>query len=127
MIDLNSETVQNIANYARGFQTAASMEDRTAPETLTDDAAFERLADWHQDSGYIKLKNAIEDLEPDQQATLVALMWIGRGDYDLDRWDEALDYAREAAGVSTADYLIATPLLADYLDEGLSLHGYGDD
>jgi hypothetical protein len=127
MIDLDSETVRNIANYARGFQTAASMQDQTAPETLTDDAAFERLADWRQDSGYLELKNAIEDLGPDQQATLVALMWIGRGDYDLDRWDEAVDYAREAASVSTADYLIATPLLADYLEEGLSLHGYGGD
>lgn len=126
MIDLNSETVQNIANYARGFQTAASMEAETAPETLTDDAAFERLTEWHEDSGYIELKNAIEDLEPDQQATLVALMWIGRGDYDLDSWEEALDYAREADSVSTADYLIATPLLADYLEEGLSLHGYDD-
>ena len=29
--------------------------------------------------------------------------------------------------VSTADYLIATPLLADYLEEGLSLHGYEDE
>lgn len=127
MIDLNPETVANIAGYAREFQTAASMETETAPETLTDDSAFEKLTEWHGDSGFVELKNAIEDLEPDQQVTLVALMWVGRGDYDIDEWEAALAYAAEAVGVSTADYLIATPLLADYLEEGLSLHGYDED
>ena len=57
----------------------------------------------------------------------MALMWLGRGDYEFDDWDQALKYAREAEGVSTSDYLIATPLLADYLMEGLSLHGYDTD
>ena len=127
MIDLNPESVLNIANNARRFQAAASMDPETVPQTLNDDAAFERLVEWHEDSDYIELKNAIDDLEPDQQATLVALMWIGRGDYDLDAWEDALGYAQEASGVSTAAYLIATPLLADYLEEGLNLHGYGED
>ena len=126
MIDLNPETVRNIEGYAREFQAAASMEAETAPATLTDDSAFERLSEWHGDSGYLELKTAIEDLEPDQQVTLVALMWAGRGDYAIEEWEEALKYAGEAVGVATADYLIATPLLADYLEEGLSLHGYDD-
>jgi hypothetical protein len=127
MIDLNPETVTNIATYAREFQTAASMEAETAPSTMTDDRAFERLTEWHGDSGYLELKNAIDDLEPDQQVTLVALMWVGRGDYSIEEWDGALAFAGEAAGVTTAEYLIATPLLADYLKEGLSLHGYDID
>ena len=127
MIDLNSETVRNIVNYAREFQTQASMAGETAPESLTDDQAFERLTEWHGDDRFIELKNAIDDLEPDQQRTLVALMWVGRGDYSVDDWDAALAYAAEAGGVATADYLIATPLLADYLEEGLSQHGYGED
>lgn len=127
MIDLNTETVANIAEYAREFQTAASMETETAPDTMTDDAAFEKLTEWHGDNSYVALKNAIDDLEPDQQVTLVALMWLGRGDYEIDEWQEALTYAEEAVGVTTADYLIATPLLADYLQAGLSSHGYDED
>jgi hypothetical protein len=103
------------------------MESDEAPESLADDEAFERLTEYHGDPSYIELRNLIEDLEPDQQRTLVALMWLGRGDYDLDDWDEALSYAAEADSVSTVDYLIATPLLADYLEEGLSLHGYEED
>jgi hypothetical protein len=54
----------------------------------------------------------------------VALMWLGRGDYDLEEWEDALEQARESWSAHTAEYLIATPLVADYLEEGLSMHGY---
>ena len=124
MIDLNPEIVANIANYAREFQTMASMDIDTSPELVNGDPDLDQLSEWHGDTSYLELKNAIEDLEPDQQATLVALMWVGRGDYTIDDWDAALAYASEASGVSTSDYLISTPLLADYLEEGLNLHGY---
>ena len=127
MLDLNPESGRSVINHAREFQVEASMESETAPESLADDQAFEQLTEYQGDERYTELRNIIEDLEPDQQRTLVALMWIGRGDYTLDEWDEALGYAAEADSVSTADYLIATPLLADYLAEGLSLHGYDEE
>ena len=127
MIDLNPESVRSVIEHAREFQIEASMAADTAPESLTDDAAFERLSEYHGDERYTELRNVIEDLEPDQQRTLVALMWLGRGDYTLDGWEEALSYAAEADSVSAAHYLIATPLLADYLAEGLSIHGYDDE
>jgi hypothetical protein len=127
MIDLNPESVRAVIVHAREFQIEASMEADVEPESLTDDQAFERLTEFQGDERYNELRDIIEDLEPDQQQTLVALMWLGRGDYGLDDWEEALGYAAEADGVGTADYLIATPLLADYLEEGLSLHGYEDE
>jgi len=127
MIDLNPETVANIAEHAREFQVSASMEMHDSPALPIDDRDIEQLNEWRGDQEYIEFKNIINDLEPDQQATIVALMWLGRGDYEFDDWNAALEYAREAEGVSTAEYLIATPLLADYLLEGLSLHGYDTD
>jgi len=127
MINLNPETVAKIAEHAREFQVSASMEMDEAPVLPIDDRTIEQLAEWHGDHEYTELKNAIDDLEPDQQATVVALMWLGRGDYEFDDWEGALGYAKEADGVTTAEYLIATPLLADYLLEGLSLHGYDTD
>ncbi len=50
---------------------------------------------------------------------MVALMWVGRGDYALEEWDDALSQARDSWNKRTADYLIGTPMLADYLAEGL--------
>ena len=70
------------------------------------------------------MKATIGDLDPDQQICLVALMWLGRGDFALEEWDDALEQARDAHNDRTSDYLIATPLVADYLEEGLNLHGY---
>jgi hypothetical protein len=51
--------------------------------------------------------------------SLVALMWVGRGDYELEEWDEALKFAEETWTDHTAEYLVGTSLLADYLAEGL--------
>jgi len=62
---------------------------------------------------------AVEDLEPDQQAELVALMWIGRGDMEPEEWQEAKDLAAERHEGATAAYLLAHPHVADFIEEGL--------
>jgi hypothetical protein len=40
--------------------------------------------------------------------SLVALMWVGRGDYELEEWDEALKFAEETWTDHTAEYLVGT-------------------
>ena len=62
---------------------------------------------------------AVEDLEPDQQAELVALMWIGRGDMEPEEWEEAKELAAERHEGATAAYLLSHPHVADYIEEGL--------
>ncbi len=47
-------------------------------------------------------------------------MWLGRGDYSLEEWQSALERAGESWNERSAEYLIRTPLLADYLSEGLA-------
>jgi hypothetical protein len=54
---------------------------------------------------------------------LLALMWLGRGDYDADSWPEALREARDSTIASVTDYLVGTPLLGDFLEEGASALG----
>ena len=76
------------------------------------------------DPAFEELKATIDDLEPDQQVDLVGLMWLGRGDYTVDEWDRALAEAGERWNERTAEYLIGTPLLADYLTEGLDQFGF---
>ena len=71
-----------------------------------------------------ELKTMIDDLEPDQQVSLVALMWVGRGDYAAAEWNSAIEQAKDSWNQRTADYLIGTPLVADYLGEGLDQLGY---
>lgn len=94
------------------------------PTSPADDWARQVLADHLDDFTYQELRLTINDLEPDQQVCLVALMWLGRGDFILEEWSDALEQARAAFTARTAEYLISTPLVADYLEEGLHAHGY---
>lgn len=124
MIDLNPDTVCFIVDKAREFHAKEQVSIPEAPTSPADDWAQQVLADHLDDFSYQELKTTIDDLEPDQQVSLVALMWLGRGDFALEEWDDALAQALDAYNGRTAEYLISTPLVADYLEEGLNIHGY---
>jgi len=49
---------------------------------------------------------------------------MGRGDYDLEEWEDAVQDALEARTDRTWEYLLAHPLVADYLEKGLIQQGY---
>ncbi len=118
-LELNRETVLFIIDKAHEFHVKEGV---TIPEeslSPSDDWGRQALAAHGNDPGVEELHNTIDDLEPDQQVILVALMWVGRGDYALEEWDDALSQARDSWNKRTADYLIGTPMLADYLAEGL--------
>ena len=70
-----------------------------------------------------ELRELISDLNVDEAAELIALAWIGRGDYGASEWDDALNAARERANRRTAKYLLGMPQLADWLEEGLEAVG----
>jgi hypothetical protein len=124
VIDLNPETVCYIIGKAHQFHAKEQVVLPEGPFGPGDSSALQVLADHRSDATFAELRNAINDLEPDQQVQLVALMWLGRGDFDIGEWGEALEQAQEAWNTHTAEYLIATPLVSDYLEEGLSMHGY---
>ena len=73
--------------------------------------------------------NATDDAGPDalqdELAELVALMWVGRGDADVENWAEILQLARDRREGDTAEYLLGHPLVADYWAEGLDKLGHG--
>ena len=71
-----------------------------------------------------EIKEFIRDLNVDEQASLVALAWIGRGSFTPDELEEALPTARAEQTNRTEDYLLGMPLLPDYLEEGLDRLGY---
>jgi hypothetical protein len=51
----------------------------------------------------------------------VALAWLGRGDGTLDDWEDLRQEAARLHNKRTAAYLMSKPMLADHLEEGLSL------
>jgi Protein of unknown function (DUF3775) len=118
-LDLNRDTVRFIIDKAHEFHAREDVTFPDEPASIDEEWSKQVATDYGDDPYYQELKSTIDDLEPDQQVSLVSLMWLGRGDYSIDEWEEALDYAEDTWTDHTADYLIGTSLLADYLEEGL--------
>jgi hypothetical protein len=65
----------------------------------------------------------IKDLDEDEAAAVVALSWIGRGDFQPEEWKIAVAQAKERAEGPTWKYLLEMELLPDYLEDALSAFG----
>lgn len=126
-LQANPDDVCQLAQLARDFHAQDAVIVDQEPESLTDDLVFDAMERHGEDPIVAEFRNIIADLDRGQQVQVVALMWIGRGDYDLSEWDRAKMDADEQKTDYTADYLLAHPLLADYLDEGLEVLGYHCD
>jgi len=124
MLELNPDTVCFLVAKARAFHSKEEVVLPDVPDSPADDWARQALADHGDDAVLEEFRGTVNDLEPDQQQSLVALMWLGREEFDVDEWEQALEEAREQWTPYTAEYLIAHPMLADYLIEGLQLLGY---
>jgi hypothetical protein len=66
------------------------------------------------------LRAFIADLNEDEQASLIALAWLGRGDYSGEEWEEARTLAKERNIRDPSEYLLGIEMLGDMLEEGLA-------
>jgi hypothetical protein len=123
-VEINPEIVCFLISKAKEFHAKEAVVIPEEPMNSSDDWALQVLADHTEDLDYQEFSATVDDLEPDQQVEVVALMWLGRGDYDVEQWEEARATAQKRRNKRTAQYLISTPLVADYLEEGLDLLGY---
>ncbi|MBI6630932.1 DUF3775 domain-containing protein [Pontibaca salina] len=75
------------------------------------------------DRSEAELRAFIGRMNEDEQAELVAIMWIGRGSFEAADLQEAITTARTEASVPCADYLLGSPHLPDHLENGLDALG----
>ena len=114
MLSINPETVCYLIAKAREF-------DLKLPPAGADDgdeAEADILADRADDPTYLELVEILDALTADERRDLIALMLLGRGEAgDL---DEALEQADEVDSEGWQSFLLGTPLLGDFLEEGLA-------
>ena len=70
-----------------------------------------------------ELSEFIASLNEDEQASLVAVMWIGRDTFGPEDLAEAIETAKAERSSPTEDYLMGEPQLADYLEAGMDALG----
>jgi len=121
---LSSDQACYIALKARQFDAKDAFTDPDDASNASDDAMASVLEDHADDPVVDELTSFISSLNEDQQCELVALVWLGRGDYTADDFEEVLEEARSRHNDRTAEYLLGMPLLGDYLERGLDLLGF---
>ncbi len=107
------------ADYDAGGEHEVEYEGEASDSHHHDGLAEEE----EQDLTAEELRELIDDLNADEAAELIALAWIGRGDYDGSQWAEALAEARQRNTRRTAEYLLGMPMLGDWLEDGLEAIG----
>jgi hypothetical protein len=110
---------------ARQFDVKEGNADPDSGSDAIDDGFTDVLEDKPDDPVFRELKGFIGSMDLEEQLSLVALAWLGRGTYDKSEWKGALATARQEHNNRTAQYLLGLPLLGDYLEEGLSQFGRG--
>jgi hypothetical protein len=124
MLTIDPDTVCFIIIKAREFDVKEAPSDLDSGSNPTDDSVVDVLEDLPDDPTLQELHGTLAALNEDELFDLVALMWIGREDFTATEWAEARTHARNHAVQPVARYLLGTPMLGDYLEEGLAAMGY---
>jgi hypothetical protein len=124
MLGISPEKVCWIIIKAREFDVKVDIVEPDPGSNPADGDMREVLEDYADDPIYQELVEFIDSLNEDEQVELVALAWVGRGDYGVDEWRDVLEQARGARTSHTASYLLGMPLVSDYLEEGLAQMDY---
>jgi hypothetical protein len=119
----NIENLEFIIAKAREYDVQVPATDEDSGSNASDDNEVDILDASLTNPTRKELFAAIRSLNIDERQELLALMWVGRGDFSVDEWDEALSTTADRDNGREAKYLIGTPLLGDYLEEGLAALG----
>jgi hypothetical protein len=122
-LSLSPDKAFAILSKARQFDVKDAVSEPDPGSNASDDMMLSVLEDHADDPVRNELVAMIRALNVDEQIDLVTLAWLGRGDGDLDDWDDLRSEAARAHNKRTAEYLLGMPILADYLEEALSQFG----
>ncbi len=123
-MDIDPDKVCYIVVKAREFDAKVPPVEPDPGSNAADDGERVILEDYEGDPTFLELMTALRDLNEDEMLDMLALTWIGRGDYVVGDWESAREAAAEVLDKKAPEYLAGTPLLADYLEEALSQLGH---
>lgn len=123
-LEIDPITVCSLIARARAFDAKVPPVEEDAVAQPDEEEMHDALEDYGNDPAAAEIREAIDDLNEDEQAELVALTWVGRGDFTPEEWDDAMTAARERHSGPTSAYLLGMPLLGDLLEEGFTALGY---
>ena len=124
MLTISLEKICFLIIKAREFDAKMEPEVSDPGDNPIDDADREVLFDYPDDPTVEEIRGLIGSLNEDELNEVVALIWLGSGDYDEDEWPQAKADARDDPDSRRVEALLSIPLLGDFLEEGLAELGY---
>jgi hypothetical protein len=121
-LNINPEKICEIVEMGR--ELAGLAISTAGDETTTgDDSPLETLVEPSEgkDPRRREMVAYLGALDAEEQVNLLALILLGRGDFSLDEWEDALLTARDSIEDKSADFLVGDPALPGYLLEGLEV------
>jgi hypothetical protein len=123
-LSISPEKVCFVIVKAREFDVKDQASESDPASNPSDDKGVAVLEEHADDPVEEELTSFIDILSEDEQIDLVALAWLGRDGTDSGDWREIRREAARSHNERTASYLLGIPLLADFLEEGLSMLGF---
>jgi hypothetical protein len=123
-LNISTEKIRDIVLRAREFELLDYPDEPDPGEEPDEPEDREAVLDEGDDPTESELREMIDDLNDDEVVDLIALAWVGRGDFGREEWQEARTLARERHGRKSSGYLMGMPTLSEYLDEGLATLGH---
>lgn len=123
-LTLSPDAAFPILMKAREYDAKVEQTDPDASSNASDDNNVDMLEFSLGDATRSELVSAIRDLNDDEQLDLIALIWVGRGDFTIDEWTEARESARDIGRPRTPRYVAGIPLVSDYLEDALAQFGH---
>lgn len=125
-MEIAVDKVCDLILRARAFDVKEGDTDPDSGSNPIDDGSIDILEEGGEDRTEDELRAVIEGLDADEKASLVALVYVGRGDMEAQEWPQAFRLAHEriARGNPVSDYLLGIPNLGDLLEEGLAALGH---
>ncbi len=124
LLEISPEKVAHVILRAREIDVKMeAWDDGEADNGALDGEGETILEDLPGDATRQELREFLDGLNQDEQASLIALAWIGRGTYAAAELGEAIATARAEHGANASAYLFGLPLLPDYLEDALDQLG----
>jgi hypothetical protein len=126
---ISTEKVCDFIEMAR--EIAGKVPPTTGDHTTTgDDSPLVNIEDYppeddwdHRDDRRREVVEFIAGLNVAEQTDLLALILLGRGDFEPDEWLAAVDEAGDRIAAKDPDFMIGDAALPEYVGDGLEALG----
>ncbi len=118
-MNMAEKSVRSLILRARAYDSKEQIDDFQPDPDSSELDSVESMLTGDRDTMREEIKNWIDCLDEESQVELVALYWIGRGDFEGSDFVLAVNEAQARRSSPTAGYLLGAPMLGDYLEAGL--------